>query len=164
MEQEILFRAKAINRDAKSLRTNYKNGDWVHGLVTRLYDERFENLPAEMTNTSGVSCIEVDYKTVGRFTGLTDRNGIKIFEGDCLRSIKESGFSIVQHGLFIPQFFYECVYEAKGFDLRNKVFGFYCEDSITKEQLLLTDYVSDAFVVIGNIHDNPELLKGEPNV
>lgn len=36
--REILFRAKAINRDPFSeYRTNYKNGDWVYGLITRQY-------------------------------------------------------------------------------------------------------------------------------
>ena len=79
---EILFRAKAINRDIGSRRTKYKNGDWVYGLLTKTYDERFENLPAEMTDTSGISGIEVNYKTIGQFTGLTDKNGVKIFEGD----------------------------------------------------------------------------------
>ena len=75
---DILFRAKAINRDKGYHKTKYKNGDWVYGLVTRSYDERFENLPAEMTNINGVSGIEVDYKTIGQYTGLTDKNGVKI--------------------------------------------------------------------------------------
>lgn len=44
--REILFRGKAINRDKGYHRTEYKNGDWVYGLLTRHYDERFENLPA----------------------------------------------------------------------------------------------------------------------
>lgn len=37
--REILFRGKAINRDKGYHRTEYKNGEWVYGLVTKLYDE-----------------------------------------------------------------------------------------------------------------------------
>lgn len=96
MEREILYRAKAINRDKGYHRTTYKNGDWVYGLVTRLYNEKFE-LPAEMTDINGVSGIEVDYKTIGQYTGLTDKNGVKIFEGDICKVSGEDGlFEIVE--------------------------------------------------------------------
>lgn len=47
--REILFRGKAINRDEGYHRTDYQNGEWVYGLVTKLYDEQFKKLPAEMT-------------------------------------------------------------------------------------------------------------------
>lgn len=146
MEHEILFRAKAINRNAESFRTNYKNGDWVYGLVTRLYDERFENLPAEMTNTSGVSCIEVDYKTVGRFTGLTDRNGVRIFEGDIVKVKTISGSFI------------------------NYVITWFNSDlcwvmqSLKDTSVIFRLRSCWKFEVVGNIHDNPELMRGESNV
>lgn len=81
--REILFRAKAINIDPnREYRTNYKNGDWVYGLIERIYDERFPNLPSTMINQYGVSDIDVDYKTISAYTGLTDKNGKKIFDGD----------------------------------------------------------------------------------
>lgn len=130
---DILFRAKAINRDKGYHKTKYKNGDWVYGLVTRLYDERFENLPAEMTNINGVSGIEVDYKTIGQYTGLTDKNGVKIFEGDIIRYEDDIGYVIYN-----------------GDDARFLV------DS--PNRYISMDY-SNEFEVIGNIHDNPKLLK-----
>lgn len=41
--REILFRAKAINRDTdREYRTNYKNGDWVYGLITKPYNEEYD--------------------------------------------------------------------------------------------------------------------------
>lgn len=160
---EILFRAKAINRDNGYHRTKYKNGDWVYGLVTRLYDERFENLPAEMTNTSGVSGIEVDYKTIGQYIGLTDKNGQKIFEGDIVK--------FVNH---IDEIYNEeigvCVFEQDecNFVLQRKVKNpenCHISTSISTVYLISNRTYSKEcwYEVIGNIHDNPELMKGEEN-
>lgn len=131
---EILFRAKAINRDKGYHKTKYKNGDWVYGLVTRLYDERFENLPAEITNVNGVSGIEVDYKTIGQFTGLVDNNGNDIFEGDVVDYISSDVIGNPQTGTIIV------------------------EDMTDYDTMIYLNHSSEV-VIIGNIHDNPELLK-----
>ena len=139
--REILFRAKAINRDPyKSYRTNYKNGDWVYGLITKEYDERFKKLPAEMTSTDGVSEIEVDYKTIGQFTGQTDKHGTKIFEGDILQNTSNGKTAVVQWFSEYSAFMLWCKSE-------NQVYWLYDNDFLNIE-------------VIGNIYNNPELFGG----
>ena len=149
--REILFRGKAINRDYGCHRTNYKNGDWVYGLVTRLYDERFENLPAEMTNVNGIEGIEVDYKTIGQYTGLTDKNGRKIFEGD----IVSTKYKLGRGGYYVFEVYYNENLCQFALTINSR--------SYTKNKqydwLQLTSLKANKVEVIGNIHDNPELLK-----
>ena len=143
--REILFRGKAINRNRGYHKTKYKNGDWVYGLVTRLYDEQFENLPAEMTNTDGVSGIEIDYKSISEFTGLTDKNGKNIFEGD-----------ILKYKNFISKYNIGYVVYGKGcFSVKD-----IHSDNRPAIDIVLHESKND-IEIIGNIHDNPELLKGE---
>lgn len=143
MMREILFRGKAINRNEGCHRTEYQNGEWVYGLVTRLYDEQFKNLPAEMTNTNGISGIEIDYKTIGQYTNMLDKNGTKIFEGDIIDFLYRSDdddYGIVQYDETEFGFVYNSIFERLGRYYRPK-----------------------DIEVIGNIYDNPELLKGENN-
>lgn len=151
--REILFRGKAINRDKGYHLTEYKNGEWVYGLVTKLYDEQFKSLPAEMTNTNGIRGIEIDYKTIGRYTGLTDKNGNKIFEGDILKLILESKESdipiIVKYGQYI---------DADSVD-DSKYLGWYLDIKNKCVSILLGENDGIEFEVAGNIYDNPELLE-----
>ncbi len=159
--REILFRAKAINRDPnREYRTNYKNGDWVYGLITKEYDERFKMLPAEMTNTDGISEIEVDYKTIGQFTGLIDKNGKKIFEGDILTS--ECYPYTDRDG--DKNYFAEVIW----FD-NTPAFGTYTfknpKSSVSGISHgncdLFEDDDGSLWEVIGNKYDNPEFFKTE---
>ena len=136
--REILFKAKAINRDNGYHRTNYKNGDWVYGLITRLFDDRFENLPAEMMDENGVSGIEIDHNTICQYTGLTDKNGNKIWENDIIRCGRNTVVSWDEH-------FASWCLTRKGW-LFKHFFG----ESQNPEDC----------EVIGNIFDNPELLEG----
>ena len=136
MMQEILFRGKAANRNPKrSYRTKYKNGDWVYGLLTNI--ENYYAGFAEMINTNGVSGIEVDKNTVGQFTGLTDKNGKKIFEGDIIGYKGHTGYVNYDFGCF-------CVHEM-GHSKNNPAIDIVM--------------CCNAVKVIGNIHDNPELLE-----
>lgn len=138
--REILYRAKAINRDSGYHRTNYKNGDFVYGLVTRLYDERFENLPAVMTDTYGISGIEVDHSTIGQYTGLTDKNGTRIFEGDIVK-YGDTAHKVVFENRNGTAYF-GLVYSG----IETLPFGHY------------QDF--EQIEVIGNIFENPELASG----
>lgn len=132
--REILFRGKRKD-----------NGKWVYGLITRLYNKQFENLPAEMKNEDGIIGIEVDYNTVGQYTGLTDKSGTKIFEGDVLRLAYRPREDVIvewDDGSFIlrrvrPQEYY---YNARTL----------CCGLNVKE-----------LKIIGNIYDNPEMLEVE---
>ncbi len=144
--REILFRAKAINRDPDAqYRTDYKNGDWVYGLISsdrEYHDTHF----TEMTNTDGVSGIDVDYKTICEYTGLTDKNGTKIFEGD----IHENNGKkfILKYGSF---------YDS---DRECSCYGWFFEDINNKEWREGLDGTENSYVnIIGNMHDNPELLE-----
>lgn len=139
--REILFRGKAINRDKGYHRTEYKNGEWVYGLVTKLYNEQFKSLPAEMTNTNGIRGIEIDYKTIGQYTGLKDKNGIKIFEGDILEFI--DGNNEVSY--------YEVVYSEANCRWIIRQYERATDD--------LDDFVGKYMTVVGNIYDNPKLLE-----
>lgn len=85
---------------------------------------------------------EVDRETVGQFTGLIDKDGRKIFEGD-----------IIENDL--DRFIVEWDDEFAGFFLSDA-------DPEYQGHVTLSEVSKDG-CVIGNIHDNPELLKGEEN-
>ena len=87
--------------------------------------------------------IEVIPETVGQYTGLTDKNGKKIFSGDVVKIY---------------------LYEPKG--LANYEIGYIKYDDAKARYVFCTEEGiygidnSNVFEVIGNIYDNPELLKG----
>ena len=149
--REILFRGKAANRiDGRDYRTSYKNGDWVYGLWTNV--ENYAGF-SEMTNTSGVSGIEVDKNTVGQFTGLTDKNGKKVFEGDIVRILGNQDvedWKNVDYNALIA-------FLDGGF---CAIDGTIEEHGFRRYALARMDFDLE---VIGNIHDNPELLEVTDN-
>ena len=152
--REILFRAKAINRiKGREYRTHYKNGDWVFGLLSKpYYDFNGYIQNAEMTNTDGVEGIEVDHETLGEFTGLTDCNEAKIFEGDIVQYIDNSGklLGIVRFG----------AYEDCDEDMPYHR-GFFIKwiNSLMRYELGYWVFKRE-IEVIGNVYDNPELVGG----
>lgn len=134
--REILFRAKAINRvPGREYRTKYKNGDWVYGFLEK---PPFLGWPAEMRNEDMWSGIEVDFDTIGQYTGLKDKKGKKIFEGDIVRVVSSGETAVVKWDEIESRFYFD----AEGYGI--------C--IVSKAE------------VLGNVYDNPELLGGADNV
>ena len=128
--REYLFRGKRKD-----------NGEWVEGcgiIATENWVSILTVIDDIDENSSEVNEIEVLPETVGQYTGLNDKNGKKIFEGDVVDILTENeeiGVVTYDEGCFYVK--------ADGFsvDFRNNING---------KDLL----------VIGNIYDNLELLKG----
>ena len=139
-----LYRAKAINREPNRVyRTDYKNGDWVYGLISRL-DEYF----AEMTNENGVSGIDIDRNTICEYAQLLDKNKNRIFDSD----ICTDG-EIVYAVIFKKQQFAVRVIKSNYTLIRKgDTFPLWHFDNCKKNGYKQLE-------VIGNIYDNPDLLK-----
>lgn len=142
--REILFRGKRLNGDG-----------WVYGdLSYHVHDGEVYVFPEDGYDSP--DCYEVDPSTIGQYTGLTDKNGVKIFEGDIVRYIYEPG-----EGFWNANQLSVIVWEYTGFML-DGIIG-------TNKFALLQGWLvsvpcdKNFFEVIGNIHDNQELLKETGN-
>ena len=133
--REILFRGKRVD-----------NGEWVEGFYVVIAGENHYIFTGRIDLTQGsVGCeyFKVDSKTVCRYTGLTDKNGVKIFEGDIVTYNKEYGGKTREKGT---------VYWCDG--------AFLVENVQDEEDCgLLGALVKYQLEVIGNVHDNFELLE-----
>ena len=90
--REILFRGKEI----------YDDGKWVIGHYAVRYGTHYIYFPK--TNPYSFDYEYIIPETIGQYTGLTDRNGIKIFEGDVvdiLTECEEKGIVEYEDGGFI---------------------------------------------------------------
>ena len=157
MNEIYLIRGKAINRyPNRTYRTDYENGDWVYGLITDT--ENYQGF-AEMTNTDGISGIDVDKNTIGRCTGLRDKNGKLIFKDDVLKGFSYPFLSDEEHNYYAIVVWFE----------DSAAFGIYTiknpESKVRGISSGNTEYMSEwdsnNWEIIGNIHDNPELLEVE---
>ena len=134
--REVIFRGKRTD-----------NGKWVKGYlyITHIGSHEIGSYDAEI-NIERLT-FDVIPETVGQFTGLTDKNGKRIFEGDivhCVSKLDSADMVII----------FECgqfrmILAEKYHEYQTNV-GYYDINCFAKE-------------VIGNIHDNPELLGGETN-
>ena len=128
--REILFRGKRLD-----------NSEWVVG---DFLHDAYISEPKEFVviwNLSEHTRGAVDPATVGQFTGLTDKNGKKIFEGDIVKApdVIHCDEIRIKGNVFVVRF-------GNGLFYLNRKGG--------------NALLNKTYEVIGNIHDNPELLNG----
>lgn len=149
MKREIKFRGKSLN-----------NGDWVCG-------DLHLNTPHPHIHFGFDDRAKIDTNTIGQFTGLLDKNGKEIYEGDIVCAnhffVRYDGYTpkpirnaynieIDQKGLVTSVLYSRNYaiefYPNKGWIMRNG-----------SDQHRMHSIKGEAYIeVIGNIHDNPELL------
>ena len=136
--REILFKAKRKD-----------NGEWVEGNYGFFKSVNGNEKMHHITTESG-KAIRIDPTTLCQFTGLTDKNGKKIFENDIIQTngcltwlIAYDKNAFVCKDSSMETYF--ALFEQWGYDWKNK-------EDISP---------SDTFEVIGNIYDDPELLGGK---
>ena len=134
--REILFRGKT------------EDNKWEYGYPYETYRNcHTRKVIAQPPNAFGCGkYTEVISRTVGQFTGITDKNGVKIFEHDIIQVPDD--FDV--YGYNAGEI-YEVYFAYGGFRLKpkynKKARGYWLEDDLELH-------------IIGNIHDNPELLEG----
>lgn len=139
--REILFRAK---RD----KAYCASQDWTYGVP-------FIDYEGDCIFKTDTSEFVVDAETVGQYTGLTDKNGKKIFEGDIFLIEDDMIAVIIFHdGCFRLKTYGQIgVFTESGYDECGGGYG------VIECEPIDWYYIHD-MQIVGNIHDNPELIKG----
>lgn len=135
--REILFRGKRLD-----------NGEWVEGIAFP-HDGAQCSILYQHPADGSLAGTEVDPATVGQLTGLTDKNGKKIFEGDVVLE-KHTGYKAVVEWQSDTCRFLAIIANRRS--ERSPHFFYVDKGSDRGSQMSSNE-------IIGNIHDNPELME-----
>ena len=141
--REILFKAKRID-----------NGEWVEGNYVKKYDlSGKRHLILYVDNYVRWKCVGIDPKTLCQFTGLTGKNGNKIWENDIIKYHFGEIYAPIKYGC------YQNCFDAQ----KAEHLGFYVD--WTGDKCLRKDlgyWIDMVYAMpVGNIFDQPELLQEE---
>lgn len=139
--REILFRAKRTD-----------NGEWVEGFYQNRFDvnEEIEHLIFWRKSCTVWEYAKIDPETLCQYTGLKDKNGNRIWENDIVDASEEWWSACGPAGHNSPIIKVEWLEGLTGFD---PFANYDCDCGVYID--------ASGCEVIGNIFDNPELLKGE---
>ena len=136
-----------MNRTIKFRGKSLYNDEWVYGYLL----ERNDRTEIYNVNPDGsLFWANVYPQTVGQFTGLCDRNGREIYEGDVIKSMYNDIYHVIRYNDLIAAFSAVLINQYM-----------YDNDGLRTECHITEAWIGDCTkVVVGNIYDNPELLKG----
>ncbi len=137
-----------MNRTIKFRGKRLDNGEWVYGSLAETHGKLFIGIPTDPDNpVYMMDWHEVDPATVGQFTGLLDKNGKEIYEGDIVtvngRYPRVVLWDKMMWALMPTEYYHDAYFWVMNLQHPGPDWW---ED------------FSDEFEIIGNIHDNHEPL------
>lgn len=126
-----------MNREIEFRGKRFDNGQWAYGNL--IIDDSGNSEIIDYENNREIR-YDVRGETIGQFTGKYDKNQRKVYEGDI---VLQQGYNGRKEKMVVR------------FDNGAFIVGYHSGSSTRKKPML----ISDKCEVIGNIHDNPELLQ-----
>ncbi len=168
--REILFRGKVNECNNEE---EFEYGEWVEGLIT--FVGRYNGVYSATILTDECDECQVDSQTVGQYTGLTDKDGRKIFEGDIVQYNTLDDFecqSVVKIGKYKQDGSDDEYKPTECYGIFVEVDNFTCPDWAENDPNCFPKYlmqqnlleVASVCEIIGNIHDNADVLKNSENL